>query len=492
MLAALSFRQLLLAGFLFITILLSGLSVHTLLTLERLSKQSRTLAHQTVLVTEDTQRLAEKTVAMERSARQYLVLDDSAFRDIYQAAWQEALASLNALNQAIPSLPAQAVADWRIQSEVIWKMLLQERKLDKGKTGAGLNQDVLYQAFARLPEINDQLAIASKREIEHRNELALIELERQRRLLMGLVVGAMIFAILLALLLGLWLSRPLAQIELVIGRLGENKFDQLIEVNGPADLRKLGQQLDWLRRRLADLEADKARFLRNISHELKTPLAALREGIALLEDGIAGALSGKQAEIVRILRKNAGSLQGQIEDLLRYNGAAFDAQHLQLSSVDLNQLLHAVCDAQCLQIEAQRLQLRFQDSSGMDPHMLLDAEKIGVALANLLANAVRFSPPGGLISFVIGHTGKYWHIDCIDQGSGVAAADAARIFEPFYQGARQPAGARSGNGIGLSIVLEYVAAHGGNVQLLPSEVGAHFRIKLPRQPNPMLSRLAIL
>ncbi|MFZ6748337.1 ATP-binding protein [Undibacterium sp. Ren11W] len=489
MLSALSFRQLLLAGFLFIAILLSGISVHTLLTLERLTKQSRSLAHQTVLVTDDTQRLAEKTIAMERSARQYLVLDDIAFRDIYLAARQDALLSLSALIKALPSLPTQAVAEWTQQSELIWQTLLR-RQLDRPITDS--DQKLMSRAFVRLPEINYQLEIAGKREIERRNELSLIELERQRSLLMSLVVGTMIFAILLALMFGLWLSRPLAQIELVIGRLGENKFDQIIEVNGPADLRKLGEQLDWLRQRLADLEADKARFLRNISHELKTPLAALREGVALLEDGIAGELSDKQSEIVRILSKNTGSLQGQIEDLLRYNGAAFDAQHLQLSSVDLNQLLHAVCDAQCLQIEAQCLQLRLPIESGTSTQMLIDAEKIAVVLANLLANAIRFSPPGGLISFVIAHAGKYWHIDCIDQGPGVASADAARIFDPFYQGARQPTGARSGNGIGLAIVLEYITAHGGNVQLLPAEVGAHFRIKLPQLSNPLFSRPSIL
>ncbi|HTD05160.1 HAMP domain-containing protein, partial [Undibacterium sp.] len=259
MLATLSFRQLLLAGFLFIAILLSGTSVHALLTLERLTTQSRAVAHQAVKLTEESQRLAERTVAMERSARQYLVLDDTAFRDIFYDAWQEARASLQALTQAIPDLPAQQAADWNTQSELAWKVLQQGRQADKSQLHR--NQQALYQTFVRLPEINDRLALAGKREIERRNDQSLAELERQRRLLTGLVTGAMILAILLALSFGLWLSRPLAQIEVAIERLGENRFDQSIEVSGPADIRRLGQQLDWLRQRLAELEADKARFL---------------------------------------------------------------------------------------------------------------------------------------------------------------------------------------------------------------------------------------
>jgi two-component system sensor histidine kinase GlrK len=70
-------------------------------------------------------------------------------------------------------------------------------------------------------------------------------------------------------------------------------------------------------------------------------------------------------------------------------------------------------------------------------------------------------------------------IQISDAGSGVAEADRQRIFEPFYRGERQPAGAVRGSGIGLSIVHEYIAAHGGRIELLPEQPGAHFRIEIP-------------
>ena len=99
--------------------------------------------------------------------------------------------------------------------------------------------------------------------------------------------------------------------------------------------------------------------------------------------------------------------------------------------------------------------------------------------SNLLSNAVRFSPEGGTVRFIVTDGNGMLRVDCIDQGPGVAPADAQRVFEPFYQGERQPPGARRGNGIGLSIVREYVTAHGGTLQLLPSSPGAHFRLELP-------------
>jgi two-component system sensor histidine kinase GlrK len=116
---------------------------------------------------------------------------------------------------------------------------------------------------------------------------------------------------------------------------------------------------------------------------------------------------------------------------------------------------------------------------GGAPLIAVDAGKLTIAASNLLSNAVRYSPEGGTVRFIVGEQAGMLAVDCIDQGPGVAAEDAAHIFEPFYQGQRQPPGARRGNGVGLSIVLEYISAHGGSLQLLPAAAGAHFRIELP-------------
>ena len=506
-LPGLSFRQLLLAAFLLIAALLSGTSVHALFTLERMSAHSRETAGQAVRLTEQAQRLAERTVAMERSARQFLVLDDPAFRDRYAEAWQQAKSSLAELQQALPQTPAEVFTSWNTYGEAAWTVLQSDQEAgqpappdpvknpaknaaknaaknsarDAAQKSAQnqrkLDQRALFEAFAHLPALNEQLAQESKREVERRNNALSDELEQQRKMLTFQVIGAIVLAVLLAFWFGMWLSRPLARMEAAIGRLGDNRFDQPIVVKGPADLRRLGQQLDWLRRRLADLEAEKSRFLRHVSHELKTPLAALCEGAALLDDEVAGKLTDSQREISRILRQNTQSLQTQIEDLLRYNEVAFDAQRINRLPVDVRALIYKVIDDQRLQWVARDLKVEVEGGART---AVLDPDKFAIVLANLLSNAVRFSPQGGTIRFVLsGNEGRV-RIDCVDQGPGVAATDAHRIFDPFYQGLNQPQGARHGNGIGLSIVREYVLAHNGDVQLVSRDGGgAHFRIELP-------------
>lgn len=471
MFSRLSFRQLLLGVFLLIATLLSAASLHALWTLDRLAAHSRDTARHAVALTENAQRLAERSVTMERSARQFLVLDDPAFRQRYAEAWRDAQAALAAVAVGLPGAPTATFADWNQRSEAAWTVLQAPRTARR----AG-RQQALNQALAGLPAISQLLEDEVKREVEHRNQLLLDELDQRRKVLTGQVAAAIAVAALLAVGFGVWIARPLKQIEQAIHRLGENRYGDAIAVEGPDDLRRLGQQLNWLRQRLSDLEADKSRFLRHISHELKTPLASLVEGVALLEDQVLGALTPQQREIAVILRQNTAALQNQIEDLLRYNAANFDARHLQRAPCEPAMLVNEVIAHQQLQLQARGLRTRMD---GAPRALALDHGKMAVALGNLLSNAVRFSPQGGEVRFVLEDVHGMLRIDCIDRGPGVAADDAARIFEPFYQGERQPPGARRGNGIGLSIVREYVQAHGGSLQLLRAMSGAHFRIELP-------------
>lgn len=478
----LSFRQLSLGVFVLIAALLGATSVHALLTLDRLAAHSREAGRHAVALAEQAQRLSERGVAMERSARQFLVLDDPAFRDRYADAWRDAQLALAAMATGLPGAQHTALADWRARGEAVAAVLQAAQDQHGGKRVPGRRalshtlSQTLDQALSGLPALSQLLEDAVRHEVERRNQALLDELDQRRRLLTSQVIVAVALAAVLALGFGTWLSRPLKQIEQAIGRLGGNRYDEAIAVHGPGDLRRLGTQLDWLRVRLAEVEADKARFVRHVSHELKTPLAALVEGVSLLEDEVPGPLSPQQREIAAILRQNTVSLQAQIEDLLRFNEAGFAAQRLRKTMTDPRALLDNVIASQRLQCQARGVRCEVDGEARPLP---LDAELMTAVLGNLLSNALRFSPPGGAVRFTLADAHGRLAIDCRDEGPGVAPHDAERVFEPFYQGERQPASARRGNGIGLAIVREYVEAHGGAVHLLPSNGGAHFRIELP-------------
>ncbi|MFZ4538745.1 sensor histidine kinase [Propionivibrio sp.] len=463
-----SFRQSMLAGFLLITLLLSWAAVRSWLVLEQFVEQSRLGSEQALQLSASIQELAERTVYLERSARQFMVLNDPALLarfDENVAHSQVAVTRLESISgEALGKLPGA----WRQTIESL---------------GQGLHRSApraeLLPFLNRLAEVNSELGLYGRRWIDERQAAMLTGLEQSRLHLARLVAAAVAGAFLVALAMSWWLARPIGSLERSIERLGESKFDEPVSVRGPADLRRVARRLDWLRQRLGELESDRERTLRHVSHELKTPLTALREGIALLQEEVVGHLGGSQQEVVDILQHNVMALQRHIESLLRLNAAAFEARRLHYRPVLLRKLLADAVRGRELQIQARRLTV-LSEAPAIAP--TLDGEKLLVALDNLLSNAIDFSPEGGVIRLQAESLGNLIRIACIDQGPGIAAEDAERIFEPFVQGSRASPTPRQGSGVGLSIVRELMMAMGGQVLLVPGSdygSGANFRIEVP-------------
>lgn len=463
-----SFRQLLLLAFVLMAALLGAVSLSGLHTLQGLLAQSRSTTEQAVGLNVATQGLGERSVGLERAARQYLVLQDEGMRRSFDVQADEVQRVLGPLLQWEDT---QSLANRWLAALIRVRTQIADERLSR----AAREQSIAAE-FEALDTLGVALASRVQQGVANRNQALQEALESKRAQLARQVLAAIALAALAALAFGLWLTRPLRQLQQAIVGLGENRWQTPVDIHGPADLRSLGQQLEWLRLRLGELEADKARFLRHISHELKTPLAALREGVALLQDEVAGPLSADQREVTGILAQNTAALQRQIEDLLSFNAAAFEARRLQRRPTELHALVQETVETQRLQWQARRLQVLVE---GGPLHLQVDAQKLGMALANLLSNAIRFSAMGGVIRWRLGVEGHEVFVQISDAGPGVADGDRARVFDPFFRGSRQPDGAVPGTGVGLSIVQEVVVAHGGRVRLLDEGPGATFRIELP-------------
>jgi two-component system sensor histidine kinase GlrK len=464
----LSFRQLLLVAFILVGGLLGGTALRAVVVLDRLMAQSGTAATAARELTASMQTLSERTLDMERAARQSLILNDEVLRRRFEAEATNARTALRRLvDQGLP--PARA-HEWTRHLDAVHDAM-------QGPPQTALDRErVVALRFRDFDTVNTGIAREVQQLIAARNTDLRQRLDATRSRLTQQVVFAILLASVLAAGLGVWLAQPFKRLEAAIVGLGENRLEQPIDIRGPSDVRRLSQQLDWLRLRLTELDADKARFLRHVSHELKTPLAALREGVSLLQEGVAGELNSRQHEVARILHHNAAVLQERIEALLRFNAAAFDARQLRRQRTDLLALVHDLVESQRLQWQARGLHMQV---TGQAVQLQVDPDKIGTAVSNLLTNAIRFSPAGGTIRIHLLDLPGRASLEVRDDGPGIAAADRDRIFEPFYRGERQPQDAPAGTGIGLSIVHEYIAAHGGRIELIDGDAGAHFRIELP-------------
>lgn len=441
-------------------------------TLDILSQKSQETAHQAVSLNELSLEIANVRESMERYALQYTILKDPEIFHDYLNAQNKSLKLIQTLLQRAVIEP-QTAQQW----EELSKQL--NETLEHITPEIGLNdqeQTLLNESFKTLEHLYTNIHLQIQYFTENKNKQLVNEISERQSWMSNAVTALIALMILVSLALGTWLARPFKRIESAILKLGANQLDAPIDITGPADVRKLGQKLDWLRTRLTEIDANKARFLRHTSHEFKTPLAALREGISLLDEELTGKLNRDQKDVVHILQQNILILQNQIEDLLRYNAAAFDAQKLHRQSVDLLNIIEDQIEIQQLQLQSSHIEIVLDATPVITE---IDAEKIAVAFGNLLSNAIRFSPLYGKIFIRLSTHNQTILIDIQDQGPGITQEDVQHIFDPFYRGKNQPDNKARGSGIGLSIVQEFIMAHRGEILLIPSEQGSHFRIQLP-------------
>jgi two-component system sensor histidine kinase GlrK len=466
-----SFVRLILIGFALVALPLTLAIGYAAVTIQGLAIQSEQAVQRASAAARASRQLAESLIGMERVLRQYLVLREPSLAEDYQrlrADFRQVLGEMTALQ-------LDAESDRRLAA-----LLAREQGLNVAiaalPTGTAQVDDLVESfhdiANDTLPLIEAGRAVADS-EVEG--------LQRAANHARDALMLPLIAALALALLIGLWFQRLVAaqirQFDQAIRAIGRGEYAQRIAVSGPDDLAFLGERLDWLRGRLGELEEQKGRFLRHVSHDLKTPLTAIREGAQLMADGVPGTLTDKQRSIVDIMMHNALRLQTLIEELLNYQQASLAADHLDMQPVALDALVDQVLHAH--RLAAQARELRFQK---VLPQVQItgDPEKLRVVVDNLITNAIKFSPREGVIRVLLGSEDGQAVLDVADDGPGVPESEREKIFDAFFRGTRTRNGVE-GSGLGLAIAREYVVAHHGRIEVL-SETGegGHFRVTLPK------------
>jgi two-component system, NtrC family, sensor histidine kinase GlrK len=462
-----SLSGLLSAALLLIVLPLTAALVYGGVQLRQLSRTSDVLVRDSITLTQHTQRQFQDIALMERQANLYSVTSDTRYAAAFNAYYATFTRTLDSIAAYVPSSHIEPV---RLTGS-------EAASLVRGTDGQFLTTATVNQRFSRLSRAADNLAEKARLGIDAR----LGQVERQasatQQRLLWVLMALVPAALAVAGIFWYYVLRPLRAIDRAISDLGRGAFSHEIAISGPADLAALGRQLEWLRTRLLDIALERNRFLRHMSHELKTPLANIREGTDLLLDGAVGPIDDNQREVAAILRENALRLQQLIENLLSYSAWKARASSVELTSFRLGSLVGTVIDSQRLAMAARNISL---DMHVADLHLMADRAKLKLVLENLLSNALKFTPRGGTIHLHAYTDGQTTVIDFADTGPGIAPEERDKVFDAFYSGNAPHGGPLKGTGIGLSVVREFVEAHGGTVAIITGEYpGAHLRIRLP-------------
>ena len=466
-----SFLSLLVIGFTIVAAPLLFALFSNALAFERLASISERAVHSAIKASQASRSLVTTVGSMERAARQYAIAGEAPYLDSYRSHRNTFLALVRQLD-GMPLTENQ-------RSE-LGALSRQAEAMNDFMIGSGPTPALaqyLQREFVGLNERAHAMVALGDTVIDDGIELLRAQAVQSRNSVFWLMIALIPTAVILIAFFTFLIARPITQVSNGIQGLGEGLFAKPIFVEGPGDMVRLGEQLDWLRERLVALEAQKTRFLQHVSHELKTPLTALREGSDLLSSGVVGHLNAEQHEIARILRENSIELRKLIEGLLNYSAVHAQTSYLDAKIVPLKELVRRVIYDRKLPLVSKgiRIEMNCENVSAY-----CDEDKVRVVLDNLLSNAIKFSPDRGLISLKLYKERGDAVFEVSDEGPGIPEPEREKVFEAFYRGTETPIAAIKGSGLGLSIVKEYVTLHRGNIEILEGP-GAHFRIRFPRK-----------
>ncbi|GAA1706158.1 ATP-binding protein [Microbacterium sediminicola] len=293
-------------------------------------------------------------------------------------------------------------------------------------------------------------------------------------LLVGLVVGVLA-ATAAGIFLATRLSRPLREMSEATQRIAEGDYDVRVVAPREQELAALADDVNTLGRALAETEKRRTRLLGEVAHEMRTPLTVIDGYVEGMIDGILPTESEQLAKVSDEVRR----LRRLSDDLSALSRTEEGRLGLAEVPIELGMLVTAV--AERLRPQAEDADIHLTVTVADDPvPVLVDPDRIGQVITNLIGNAVRATGEGGSISVDVATRGARAEITVADTGEGLAEADLDRIFERFYRVPGRRGGA-SGSGVGLTIARGIVRAHGGELMAESDGPGrgAAFVIGLP-------------
>ena len=477
-LGALSIKKLTILGFTLVALPLVIALIYSAVQVDQMSKQATQSIFSVAALTTVNRELNENQLKLERFASQYVVLKDEELKASYLA--QESLI-LTLVNSKLTTYNDDILNTFSLDfSSIVSKI----NELIVNSPIKDNSLEAIQVHFVSLAKVSRGI---NQRSIDIINTQA-----NQIKLKAGQVSNTMLFSLLIipitVLIAGVFIFLITAPLKVLIEKiqsLEKGDFEKKIVLRGSPEIAEIADALEIMRLRLHALELQKSSFIRHISHELKTPLAAIREGTELLYDNSVGKLNDEQQEICHIIRASVNRLQRLIEDLLDFN-IVLDSTSLQDSEkIYLQSLLDNVLADHKLDVKRKKIEVR-QDVGNIIFYS--NVKQLKVVLDNVLSNAIKYSPENSSIEISSTFKDKKLQLSITDHGPGISPEIEDKVFDAFYQGPAPENNQIKGSGLGLTIVKELLMRLNGEINIVNQHTsntniensGTRVQIILPR------------
>ena len=289
-----------------------------------------------------------------------------------------------------------------------------------------------------------------------------------------MILTATIILVFTALSVGLWIYRsiavPLVKLKKATKNIKEGNLDFVLEVEGNDEFSQLCQDFEEMRKRLKEsteekilMDKENKELISNISHDLKTPITAVKGYVEGIMDGVADTPE-KMDRYVRTIYNKTNEMDHLINELTFYSKIDTNRIPYTFSKLNVEEYFSDCAEELGLEMETRGIELVYANYVEKGVQVIADGEQIRRVIHNIVSNAIKYmEKPRGIIQLRVKDVGDFIQVEIEDNGKGIAAKDLPYIFDRFYRTDVSRNSSKGGSGIGLSIVKKIMEDHGGKV-----------------------------
>ena len=428
----------------------------------------------------ETTKMIEDLIYSEREhEQQYFLTREPVHYESYLSAKNDFEICLNELS-SIPLAPDRKIALEKIKTyhrnyQMLINSELQDinnnRSYDKNryKTLKGKALDAILQEAEIMEDY-------SLEDVNHKTEMVNQARTSARRVAIFSLLMSFLGATLLSFFITRSITHPLMNLVRKIRAIQTGKFEcDLAISSAPPEINELNEAYNIMCEKLTELNKLKNNFFSMISHEMRTPLTTVKEGTTLLLEGVGGSITEKQERLLTIINAENNRMTKLVNSILDLTKMKAGMMTYSFEQGSIAPLIDQVISEFALSAEVKKIHLEKQAPANL-PRARMDGDRMHDVLLNLVGNAVKFTPEGGLVTIAACSVPGEIEVSVSDTGPGIHENNLATIFEEFtcYDQKR-------GTGLGLAIVKHIIEAHGGRVWA-ESKVGEgtcfYFTLKL--------------
>lgn len=488
-------------GYFAIALFMLTMSFYLIFRLNHLNKVTDSIMRSDIPSIENGEKLVDNLLEQVRNKKKYLITNDSAFLDLFDKKKKEFQERLKLLEASITNREKGALLNQIKELHKRYLSMVSKEIILVGKEEI-FQPDTRYEdekekTLDLLTESINKLTLTTQAELI--NKIGLFQRIGYKSAKISLVI--ILFAVLFGAICAYFFTRsvcaPIKILKDATDRIAQGDLDYRIEVTSNDEIGTLGTAFNQMCDKLEEMDQLKTEFVSNVSHNLKTPLTAIREANDLLLEKIAGPISDSQMKLLNITKEETLRLTMMINDLLDISRIEAGLMRYNFQYSNIQDIIRKSADAIRFLAESKNISIHHAHG-GFLPKILLDSDKIAQVMDNLLSNAIKFTPSGGDITIRatevasgnvshffaeqnrLNNVHSFVRVSLSDTGIGIPAECHKKIFDKFQQVNNKGKGGMKGTGLGLSIVKHIVLDHGGDIWVESNAgKGSTFHFTLP-------------